>query len=195
MDDRDDVKRADPGTGRLGEQERLVLEATERISERMAEANVSQADLARLLETSRANVSALLSGRRNMRLRTLADLAFVLGRRVSLGLEPLPQEPVQHLYIPREPIAEFCRRHHIRKLELFGSVLREDFASDSDVDVMVEFEDGHTPGLAFFTLHEELAEIFRRPVDLLTRRSVETSPNDIFRREALSRVQTVYEAT
>jgi predicted nucleotidyltransferase len=50
----------------------------------------------------------------------------------------------------REQIAEFCRRHHIRRLSFFGSILRDDFGPDSDVDVLVEFELGHTPGLAFF---------------------------------------------
>jgi len=49
--------------------------------------------------------------------------------------------------LPNERIAEFCRRHHIRKLAVFGSALREDFRPDSDLDVLVEFEPGHTPGL------------------------------------------------
>jgi hypothetical protein len=49
--------------------------------------------------------------------------------------------------LPQEMIAEFCKRHHIRKLALFGSVLREDFRPDSDVDVLVGFEPGHTVGL------------------------------------------------
>lgn len=47
-------------------------------------------------------------------------------------------------------LAAFCRKHHIRKLAFFGSVLRDDFGPDSDVDVLVEFEPGYTPGLAFF---------------------------------------------
>ena len=51
--------------------------------------------------------------------------------------------------IDREKLAEFCRRNHIRKLALFGSVLREDFGLDSDVDMLVEFEPGHVPGLRF----------------------------------------------
>jgi uncharacterized protein len=175
--------------------ERLVSEATERLRQALDEAGISQAHLGRLLNTSRANVSALLSGGRNMTLHTISDLAFALGQRVTIGLEPLPpQARATGLEIPRGRIAEFCRRHHIRRLSLFGSALRDDFGSDSDVDLLVEFEEGHTPGLAFFTLHEELADIFQRPVDLLTRRSVETSPNHIFREEALSRVETIYEA-
>jgi predicted nucleotidyltransferase len=49
--------------------------------------------------------------------------------------------------LSKEKIAEFCRRHHIRRLAVFGSALRDDFRPDSDLDVLVEFEPGHTPGL------------------------------------------------
>jgi len=54
--------------------------------------------------------------------------------------------------VPKDKIAEFCRKHHIRRLALFGSVLREDFRPDSDVDVLVEFEPEHVPG--FLRLHD-----------------------------------------
>lgn len=70
--------------------------------------------------------------------------------------------------IPHEQVNDFCRRHHIRKLALFGSVLRDDFRPDSDVDVLVEFEPGKTPGLAFFGMEIELSEILGRKVDLNT---------------------------
>ena len=96
--------------------------------------------------------------------------------------------------IPRERLAQFCRAHGIRRLQLFGSVLRDDFGPESDVEVMVEFEPGRTPGFDFFLLDEELGEILGRRVDLHTRRSIEESPNYIFRREALSRVETLYDA-
>jgi hypothetical protein len=66
-------------------------------------------------------------------------------------------------------IAEFYRRNHIRRLALFGSVLRDDFGPDSDVDVLVEFDLGHVPGLAFFTMQVELSELLGRRVDLNTR--------------------------
>ncbi len=71
--------------------------------------------------------------------------------------------------LDREQTASFCRRHQIRKLSLFGSVLREDFGPDSDVDVLVEFEPGQEPG--FFGLarmERELSEIIGRRVDLRT---------------------------
>jgi len=71
--------------------------------------------------------------------------------------------------LPRQVIEEFCRRNHIRKLALFGSVLREDFRPDSDVDVLVEFEPGHTVGLLRMAgLEIELSEVLGRKVDLRT---------------------------
>ncbi len=72
------------------------------------------------------------------------------------------------LEIPRSRIAELCRRHQVGRLALFGSVTRPDFGPDSDVDILVEFEPDHVPGLAFFTLQAELAELLGRPVDLYT---------------------------
>ena len=73
-----------------------------------------------------------------------------------------------NIEIPHDRIAEFCRRHHIRKLALFGSVLRDDFRPDSDIDVLVEFDPKHIPGLAFFAMQDELSEVFGRRVDLNT---------------------------
>ena len=58
--------------------------------------------------------------------------------------------------IDRKVLADYCRRHHVQRLALFGSVLRDDFAAASDVDVLVEFEPGHVPGLAFFDMEREL---------------------------------------
>ncbi len=70
--------------------------------------------------------------------------------------------------IPHPLVAEFCRRNHIRRLALFGSVLRDDFGPESDVDVLVEFEEGHTPGLRFFALELELSGLLGRRVELHT---------------------------
>ena len=74
--------------------------------------------------------------------------------------------------IPNEQIADFCRRHHIRRLSLFGSILRDDFRPDgehpSDVDVLVEFEPGHTPGWEIVSIQEELSRLFGgRRVDMV----------------------------
>ena len=61
--------------------------------------------------------------------------------------------------LDRNQIAEFCRRHHIRKLSLYGSVLRDDFRPDSDVDVLVEFEPGRRVGLRIIDIQEELSKM------------------------------------
>jgi predicted nucleotidyltransferase len=71
--------------------------------------------------------------------------------------------------IPKDEVAAFCRRHHIRKLSFFGSVLTEDFTPESDVDVLVEFEPERTPGmLRMAGLELELSELLGRKVDLRT---------------------------
>ncbi len=74
--------------------------------------------------------------------------------------------------IDRGALADFCGRHHVRKLSLFGSVLRQDFTPDSDVDVLVEFEPDHVPGfIALHEMEEELSGLLGgRTVDLVTER-------------------------
>lgn len=72
------------------------------------------------------------------------------------------------LTIPKDKITNFCQRNHIRRLAIFGSALRNDFASDSDVDVLVEFLKGQEPGFAFFDMQDELSEMLGRSVDLHT---------------------------
>jgi predicted nucleotidyltransferase len=74
-----------------------------------------------------------------------------------------PRIPIDH-----ERIAAFCRQWQITELALFGSVLRDDFTPDSDVDVLVEFEPEHVPGLAFFAMQDELSSLLGRNVDLNT---------------------------
>ena len=62
--------------------------------------------------------------------------------------------------VSRSEIAEFCRRHQIRRLSLYGSVLRDDFRPDSDIDVLVEFRPGHAVGLEIIDMEEDLSRIF-----------------------------------
>lgn len=69
---------------------------------------------------------------------------------------------------PANRIAEFCRQRHIRRLAVFGSILCDDFGPESDIDVLVEFEPGCTPGLRFFTIAEDLGRLLGRNVDLNT---------------------------
>jgi len=83
--------------------------------------------------------------------------------------------------VAADRIASFCRRHHIRRLALFGSVLRADFGPESNVDVLVEFEQGHVPGLIRLAgMERELSEecFAGRPVDLRTAEDLSRSFRD-----------------
>jgi predicted nucleotidyltransferase len=92
--------------------------------------------------------------------------------------------------IPYDAIAEFCQRNHIRKLSLVGSVLRDDFTPESDVDVLVEFEPGKTPGWQIVSVEKELASVLGRPVDLRTGAEL----SEYFRDEVLSEAESIYVA-
>ncbi len=90
--------------------------------------------------------------------------------------------------IPHDEIAEFCQRNHIRRMALFGSVIRDDFTSESDVDVLVEFAPGRTPGLEFFNMERTLSEIIGRKVDLNTQGWLSA----YFRQEVLDEAEEIY---
>jgi predicted nucleotidyltransferase len=96
---------------------------------------------------------------------------------------------VAQIMLDRTKLADFCRKHHIRKLAFFGSVLRDDFGPDSDVDVLVEFEPGNIPGLAFFSIQNELSKLIAREVDLKTPQFL----NRYFRDEVLAEAEVLYE--
>jgi len=97
--------------------------------------------------------------------------------------------------VDREQVAAFCRRWRITELDLFGSVLREDFRPESDVDVLVTFAPEARWGLFdLCRMEDELGELFGREVDLITRRSVEESPNWIRRRHILDHLEAVHVA-
>lgn len=94
--------------------------------------------------------------------------------------------------IPKEKIAPFCMRHHIRKLAIFGSALRSDFGPDSDIDILVEFESGHSPSFfKLFDMEDELSSLIGgRKVDLRT-------PEDLsrhFRKQVLATAVVQYAA-
>lgn len=98
--------------------------------------------------------------------------------------------PYRGLAIPTAKLGDYCRRNHIRRLAFFGSVLREDFGPESDVDVLVEFEPGHTPGLRFFEMERELCDLLDRKVDLHTPGFLSPS----FRDEVLAEAEVHYDA-
>ena len=91
--------------------------------------------------------------------------------------------------VPSDQLADFCRRHHVRKLALFGSVLRDDFGPDSDVDVLVEFEPGAVVGyFGLAAMEIELSEMLGQRADIRT--PAELSP--YFRNDVLAVAETQY---
>lgn len=100
-----------------------------------------------------------------------------------------------HIQIPKEKIAEFCRKWKIREFSFFGSVLRDDFRPDSDIDVLVTFDESARHSLfELVDMQDELKEIFGREVDLVSRRGVESSRNYIRRHAILSSAEAIYAA-
>ena len=95
--------------------------------------------------------------------------------------------------ISQEQIADFCQRWQISELALFGSVLRDDFGPGSDLDILVTFAPGAKWGLLdHVKMEQELAGLLHCKVDLLTKRAVERSPNQLLRREILGTAEVIY---
>jgi uncharacterized protein len=92
-----------------------------------------------------------------------------------------------------QKLGQFCREHGIARLELFGSALREDFGSESDVDVLATLRAGTRPTLLDWAeMQEKLAEVFGRRVDLVSRRAIERSRNRYRKQSILSTAQPIY---
>jgi len=98
-------------------------------------------------------------------------------------------DSVQVPSISPDELKPFCRAYHIRKLSFFGSYVREDYGPNSDIDVLVEFEPGYTPGFNFFLIEAELSQLLGRKVDLQTNNFLSTE----IRQYALSEAIIAYE--
>jgi predicted nucleotidyltransferase len=95
--------------------------------------------------------------------------------------------------VSREQIDAFCRRWHVSELAFFGSVLRDDFGRDSDVDVLVTFAPEADWGLLdHLRMEQELIELLGRKVDLFSKRAVERSHNRLRRQEILNTAEVIY---
>jgi predicted nucleotidyltransferase len=100
-----------------------------------------------------------------------------------------------HIEIPKEKIVEFCKKWKIREFAFFGSVLRDDFQPDSDIDVLVTFdEDAHHSLFDLVDMQDELKVIFGREVDLVSKRGIESSRNYIRKNAILSSAEAIYAA-
>lgn len=93
--------------------------------------------------------------------------------------------------VPSQPVADLCRRYQVRRLALFGSILREDFRSDSDVDILVDFEPAAQVGfITLARLQRELADLLGRPVDLVPRQGLKP----VIRDQVLASAEEIYAA-
>ena len=108
---------------------------------------------------------------------------------VTITLCYNPNMQLPSIDLPPQQIEHFCQKYHIRRLAFFGSVVRDDFGPQSDIDVLVEFDPAHTPGFEFFLMEAELSEILGRKVDLQTENFI--SPE--FRHSTLSEAVIAYE--
>ena len=96
-----------------------------------------------------------------------------------------------HLAIDRDAVSAFCQRHHILRLALFGSALRDDFGPGSDIDVLVEFQAGHVPGLSFLNIEREFSGLVQgRRVDMVTPKFL----NSRIREQVLGSAELLYVA-
>ena len=102
--------------------------------------------------------------------------------------------PLERLSVAPDQLETLCRAWHITEIALFGSVLQDDFQDHSDVDVLVTFAPGHTPGMEIIDLIDQLADLFGKPVDLLTRRQLERSSPTLLTQTILSTAQVIYRA-
>ena len=100
---------------------------------------------------------------------------------------------VKNIEIPKAQIVDFCQRWKITEFALFGSVLRDDFRPDSDIDVLATFEpDFHSTLLKLMEMEEELEAIFERKVDFVSKRALEQSLNYLRRKAILNSAQVIY---
>jgi len=100
-----------------------------------------------------------------------------------------------HINMPQEKIAEFCRKWKIREFALFGSVLRDEFRADSDIDVLVTFdEDAKHTLFDLVHIQNELKQMLGREVDIVSRRGIESSRNPIRRNAILNSAEVIYAA-
>lgn len=103
----------------------------------------------------------------------------------------------KRLNLTPEQLANFCKQHHILELSLFGSILRDDFKADSDIDLLMVFDRSANPHLSLMDLvgmEYQLEDMVGRKVDLIEKRSIVDSDNWIRRQNILNTAQTIYES-
>ncbi len=167
------------GTGRLAEELLASLRGQERVEEAIRDLRADPAD-----------PDALAALR--LQIRKVLEQEPDLVQRLRALLEAYEKELAKHL-LEGLPLDDLCRRWKVRELAVFGSALREDFSSQSDLDLLVEFdEDAEWSLLDHIRLQQELEALLGRKVDLITKRALEQSRNRRFREEVLRTARTIF---
>jgi len=139
----------------------------------MEKKGIKQVDLAKRLNVSPAAVSKLLNKTPNISLKKMVELAEAVGLDIQLKTVNKIMDKFKMFslkdYIPEKELDLFCKKHKIKSLSLFGSAVRNELKPESDIDILIEFEKGCTPGLiTFMGIQQELTDRIGRQVDLRT---------------------------
>jgi predicted nucleotidyltransferase len=117
------------------------------------------------------------------------------GRTVAMLVPPPPEVQAEKPKIDSRRVSRLCKKHHIRRLAIFGSILRDDFNADSDIDLLYDPEPGHGDSLhEYMNALNAFTALFGRRVDFVKRAVIEGSRNKIRRTSILGSAQVIYEA-
>jgi predicted nucleotidyltransferase len=164
---------------------RLIHEFYNMILTRMEENNITRVEIAKKLGKSKAAVSKMLNNTPNITIKKMVELAEVVGLDLKLVSEKQKTTKIKIFslkdYFLNKELELFCKKYKIRSLSLFGSAVRNELKPESDIDILIEFEKGQTPGLiTFMDIQRELTEKIGRQVDLRTKYDLsENFRNDV----------------
>lgn len=177
--------------------------------ERRRSLGISQRDLGQRMGVTQPQIARWeANAYRSASLQRVGEVAAVLGYALAPAQSVAAEQPAAYaapgavkeavralsrLPVSPEVVAAFARSHHIVRLELFGSVLTEQFGPESDVDILVTYDPNYTPSLLDLSDHEtELTAMLRRPVDLVSRAGVEASGYAQRKEQILDSARTLY---
>ncbi|MDA3885040.1 MAG: nucleotidyltransferase domain-containing protein [Candidatus Delongbacteria bacterium] len=156
---------------------RLIHEFYHMILTEMEEKSITRAEIAKRLGKSKASVSKMLNNTPNITVKKMVELADCVGIDLKLITNKLEKKKKNKIkmfslkdHIPEKELNAFCKKYKIKSLSLFGSAIRNELKPESDIDILIEFEKGATPGLiTFMGIQQELTDRIGRQVDLRTR--------------------------
>ncbi|MCK5761138.1 MAG: nucleotidyltransferase domain-containing protein [Candidatus Delongbacteria bacterium] len=171
----------------------LITEFYNLILSEMKGKGIRQIDIAEKLGISKAAVSKMLNNTPNITIKKMVELAEAVGLDLKLRSIKKKINKIKMFkltdHIPKKELRILCTKYHIKSLSLFGSAVRDELKPESDIDILVEFEKGQTPGMiTFMTIQNELTAKIGRQVDLRTRYDL----SDQFRDNVVAEARTEY---